>query len=267
MTNVQKIIKYFALALAITIAINIIYNGMYAVYHIGNLISGTVYDTNEKFKNKVEITEEVSVLEINLKYADLSIIKGEKFIIEYNNEKIIWSHNDENLIIKEKNYNWFDKNKNKLIVQIPEYIMFEKIDVDNGVGTCNIDMLNSKELSLKFGVGKSDIQNLNVTNNAKIEGGVGTIKIRSGKLNNLDLEVGVGEFTMSSILTGNNKFEVGIGSLDINLSDGIENYTVKAKKGIGSISVADTAIKDNISYGTGDSYIDIEGGIGSINIK
>lgn len=265
MMKVQKIIKYFALALAISLALNIVYSGMYIVYHLGNLIDGSVYNENKTLNNRVEIDAEVSSLKINLRYANLTIIKGEKFVIESNDENITWSNNRGNLTIKEKKYNRFEKKELK--IQIPEHILFEKIDIETGTGICDIDLLNSKELSLELGAGKSDIQNLNIINNAKIESGVGEIKIRSSKLNNLDLEVGVGKFTLEAVLTGNNKVEVGVGSLDINLRDGIENYTVKTKKGIGSINVADTNLKNNESYGTGSTYIYVESGIGSINIR
>ncbi len=57
------------------------------------------------------------------------------------------------------------------------------------------------------------------------------------------------------------------GKLDLNLTDGTENYTIKVSKGIGSITIDGKETIDNRTYGTGKTYIKIDGGVGAIDIK
>ena len=68
-------------------------------------------------------------------------------------------------------------------------------------------------------------------------------------------------------MTGKSEIDAGIGSLKINLSDTLDNYSIKASKGIGSIKLNEETMKDKKIYGTGDNDIIIEGGIGNIDIK
>ncbi len=102
-----------------------------------------------------------------------------------------------------------------------------------------------------MGAGKVTIQDLQATQNAKIEGGAGKVEILSGKLNNLDLDMGVGNFSITSTLTGSNKVDAGVGKLELKLEDGIDNYTIRASRGIGSIKINNREISDNREYGTG----------------
>ena len=78
--------------------------------------------------------------------------------------------------------------------------------------------------------------------------------------------MGVGNLIINSTLTGNNMIDAGVGKLDINLQNKKENYTFKVSKGIGSIKLNNDEIKDNETVGNGINIIDINGGIGSINI-
>lgn len=268
MTKFNKIIKYFALALAISIIFNIVYAGMYAIYFVGSMIGDFSYNESKEINEKIELTNNITSLKINLNYTNLDIVKSDTLAIEFNNEIINFDQKDETLIIKEKRKNWFkNDSRSKLVIYMPEHIMLEKTDIETGAGIINIEILTSEKLSLSIGVGKTKLQNINIIDSATIEGGVGETTISSGRINNLDLEVGVGKFTLDAILTGNNDIEAGVGSLSLNLIDGIENYTIKASKGLGSISIDGSSIKDSVPYGTGNSYIDIEGGIGSISVK
>ena len=79
--------------------------------------------------------------------------------------------------------------------------------------------------------------------------------------------MGIGKFELASNLTGRNDIDAGVGKLDLNLLDSIENYSIKADKGIGSITINRKEVSDSMQYGNGDTIIDIDGGVGSIEIK
>lgn len=84
---------------------------------------------------------------------------------------------------------------------------------------------------------------------------------------NLDLDLGVGKITLTSKLTGINEINSGVGETNINLLGIKEDYQIKVDKGIGSIDIDGENILNNTYYGNGTSRVDIDGGIGSINVR
>lgn len=202
-----------------------------------------------------------------MKITNLTIKTGANFKIETNNPQIACKQNSNQLVIKEK-HKWFStKNDNDLIIYIPKEMMLETVEIDTGAGNVTIEKLETKKISFDIGAGEVKMKHLNVTEEAKIDSGAGKVEILSSSIKNLDLGVGVGKFILNAKLSGKNDIDAGVGELDINLTDGIENYTIRANKGIGSISLAGKEVSENIKYGEGDTYIEIEGGIGAIDIK
>lgn len=266
MIRFQKTIKYFAIALASIIILNIFYFGTFIIYSVVNVFDGG--NKTEEINEVSIFSDEISSLKIKLDYANFEIVSGDKFQIDYNKETVNWKLNNKELVINDLKRNWFEKNtKSKIIMMIPNNFIFENVEINTGVGLIDIKNLNSNDLNLNVGIGKCYMENLNINNSALIDGGVGEVQITSGKINNLDLKVGVGLFSINSELTGKNSIEAGVGELNVTLIDGLDNYTIVAEKGIGSISVGGINIKENIPYGSGINYIEVEGGIGSINLN
>ena len=46
-----------------------------------------------------------------------------------------------------------------------------------------------------------------------------------------------------------------------------ENYTIDISKGIGTITLDGEKVEDNKKYENGDNFLEINGGIGNINIE
>lgn len=267
MTTFQKIIKYFALCLALSIIINIVYGGVLIVSEIGSALNITSSTIDENYNENEFINSLEPTLTIDLDTANLELTVGDKLLAESNNQYITCTQNGNNIFIIEKNHNWFKKNKNKVTIFVPKDIVFESVNIKTGAGKIDASQINSKNLSLEMGAGKVLIKSLTISTKAKIDGGVGKVEILSGQINNLDLEIGIGKFTLNTILTGNNKIEAGIGNLMLNLTDDLDNYRIKVEKGIGSINIDGKSTTNNTSYGSGNNTLEIEGGIGSINVN
>ena len=77
--------------------------------------------------------------------------------------------------------------------------------------------------------------------------------------------MGAGKFYFSGSLHGNNKIEQGIGELILDLNG--NDYTIKASKGLGSITINGEDYSKDASVGEGVNDIKIDGGIGSIIIN
>ena len=95
----------------------------------------------------------------------------------------------------------------------------------------------------------------------------GNFYINSGTIGNLELDQGVGKVYVNAYLRGTSKIEGGVGKLDINLLGGKDNYRIVVEKGVGSIKVDGNAVGNENIIGSGNSKVNIEGGVGEININ
>lgn len=277
MTTTQRVIKYLAIALAIFIIVSIasgilfglnIFSDILGLTKEGNSgVVGTEIENSDKITTRFDNTQ-IARLKIELAYSSLTIKEGESFNVETNTRKVEAKQSGDELIVKERGTNLFGNNNQRtVIVTIPRDTVLHNVKIEAGAGQIEVEKLATKNLDLEIGAGKVTIQNLKVTQKAKIEGGAGKVEIKSGEITNLDLEMGVGSFAVSTSLAGNNKIEAGMGRLEVNLTNGLENYTIRASKGIGSIRIGDKEVSSNVEYGTGETNIKIDGGVGSIEVK
>lgn len=273
----QRIIKYLAIALAIFIIVSIVS----AILLSFNIFSDFLGLTKGRYTNELthtikssnKVTKEfesnkITNIKIELAYSMLTIKEGDSLKIETNTNKVESKQNGNNLKIKEKEPSIFETSEERrIIVTLPKGMTFNNIDIEAGAGEIQIEKLLAKNLDLEMRAGRVTIQELQITQKAKIEGGAGKVDINSGKIANLDLNMGIGSFKLASELSGNNKIDAGIGKLEFNLTDGLDNYTIRAEKGVGSIKIGEKEISNNVEYGVGETKIKIDGGIGSIEIK
>lgn len=266
MSQVQKIIKYLALAFALFLIFSIISGIMYGISFFGNIMDSESHDITDKLTN-LEIGENTLLLDINVSSSNIIIQKGDTFKTETTNKYISSKQDKNKLYITERKHNWFFNNEHhELIVYVPDDFVFDGIQITTGAGKVDIETLTTKELYLDLGAGKVEINHLTVLKSAEIEGGAGEMIIQSGKIQNLNLDMGVGRLSLTSKLTGKNKINSGIGELNLSLVGSKDDYCVTLDKGIGSATIDGTNMIDDTSYGIGNNILDIDGGIGSINI-
>lgn len=267
MTTAQKVIKYLALAFAMFLIVSIFSGIMIGISTLSNIFKADDNITTELKDLNVQNTN-ITQLDIDINYANLTIKTGGTLKVETNNKNINYQEKGNKLIIEEKKYNWFNtKDESDLIVYIPSNYSFGDISIEAGTGKVNLENINTKKLELDLGAGKVTIVNLVVEQNAEIDGGAGEINIKNSSINNLDLSGGVGKFTLNSKLTGNNKIDAGVGQLYITLLGNKEDYKIVVDKGIGTAKINNESIKDGKIYGSGLNSLDVDGGIGNININ
>ena len=276
MTTFQKIVKGLAITLAIFLSVNIIsviVIGIVSIIGVSNVF--TKEENLEEIKtiisnNKGEL-DNINKLEIKLGYTNLEIKEAEEFKVETNNSEIKYKKEKDKLKLEEKR-KFFDISKrdveNNVIIYIPsEKNKIKELDIETGAGESKISNIEVNEFSFEQGAGKSTITNLKTSTKTEIEGGAGELSIEESEFQKLDLQLGVGKLRFSGILDGKNKIETGIGEVNIELSDGLENYEINAKKGIGTIKIDEKEIQGEEHFGNGKTKINIKGGIGSIEIK
>lgn len=277
MKTTQRIIKYFAILLAILIIISIVSALLFGL----NIFSGILGLTKENISNKenseiltsVETEKyfenrQINNMKIELYYANLIIEVGNNFHVQTNTNNIEYKQSNNQLVVKEKNANLFNSNNQRTItITIPVDTVLDTVSIEAGAGEIQIEKMATKNLELEIGAGTVNITDLQVTQKAKIEGGAGRLEMLSGEIANLDLEMGIGDLMLATSLSGNNKIDAGIGKLELTLTDGLDNYVIRANKGIGSIKIDGNEINNNVEYGNGKTHLKINGGMGSIEVK
>lgn len=274
MTTVQRIIKYLALAFATFIIITIVSSIFWGVYMFSNILNLRDSNNSEVLVEGGELTEiygkniiNNGILDIELKSSKLIIKNGANFKVETNNKYVKCLNKGNGIVIKEEGHAFWRTTVSETVVYIPNNITFGKVEISAGAGEINIESIDSRSVNFEMGAGKVTIGSIKALETCKIEGGAGQVDILSGDIHNLRLDMGVGKFTINSSLYGNNKISSGVGKLDINLNGNKEDYQIKVEKGIGSINIDGSSVSNESVYGSGNNYIKIDGGIGSIDVR
>jgi len=264
MTTVQKVIKYLAIAFAISLTVSIIGGILSAVGLLGGLFA---WDAATEEMKTHAVTSEIHSLNIQINAADLYIKEGDTFSVESNLKHLKVEEKGDVLVIKETKKFSGSYNDAVLTICVPADTVFDRTDLTTGAGRLTIENLSSGTLDFDLGAGDVSIDSLAATKSADIEGGAGRITISSGALKDLDLEMGVGQLNLTSALTGDCQLDLGVGESNIALIGSKEDYKLDLEKGLGSISVDGKNVSDYGSSGNGTNKVEINGGIGSINVK
>lgn len=267
MTQAQKVIKYFALAFAMLLIVNIIAAILFGLASLGGVFG--LIDSSESVELKYNdvITNQINHLKIDLAVSSLTVETGDSFNVRYSDDVIV-KQNGSELKIEDEGFHWFfSKPRIKVVITIPRDYTFTAADISTGIGDTFIIDLNVRDLDLNVGVGKTTVENLTVNNIAVIDGGVGKLSILDSDINKLDLNVGVGKTTISTKLSGDSTIDAGVGELNLTLTDELENYSIYTEKGIGSIRINGEEASNESTYGRGVNKIRIHGGVGSIRVE
>ena len=264
MTTFQKTVKYAAMAFAIFLAVSII-GGVLSMFGLfGGFFGGDAVTDDVK---TYTISSDITTLEVKINAADFQIKQGEAFGVESNLKHLTVEDEDGVLTIKETKKFGSTYTGAILTLYIPVDTVFEKANIVTGAGRFTVDCLSADNMNLELGAGEVTINSLVATKSADIEGGAGKITVADGTLHNLDLEMGVGQLNLASVLIGDCQLDSGVGEMNVTLLGNKEDYKLKLEKGIGSISVDGQGVSNNGSIGNGTNEVEINGGIGAINVK
>lgn len=261
MSAAQKVIKYLALALAIFIIISIIS----LLYFTGSLL-GVVINNNDSCRMN-DYSPDAKVLCVSINSSAVEILKSDEAKVETNNKYIKYELKDNRIIVREEKHTFSKSfNDNYVKVFIPDDLKFDEVYISNGAGKMTVYDITTNNFELDLGAGSTKMNNIVASNKTIIDSGVGKVDINNSHFNNLDLDAGVGKLTLNAVLLNSTEIDAGVGEININLLDSIDNYRIKAEKGIGSIMINGKEVSDESIYGNGTNNIDIDGGVGSIKI-
>lgn len=262
MNETQKIIKVVAIALAIFIIVAIV-NGI--IFGL-RVLSGVEF-SNEEGVHFEEKYNNVNQIDIDINASEIEIVSGSFLGVEANNVSSSFTSKNQNgkLKIEERKISFWNSNKSgKIIITVPKDKKLLELKVSSGAGKIQITDIISDKLDISQGAGVLKIDN-SIFLDTKIDGGAGEITINSSTLQNLDLDAGVGEINLTADILGNSKIDCGVGEINLKLPHE-SDYYLSLEKGIGNIKINGRTISNDMTYGNGNNKIDIDGGIGSVNI-
>lgn len=268
MSQFQKVIKYLALAFAIFLVVTIIQFSTVFIDSIAPMLGLEHSSDNGQVEEIISLNDdEISYLDIDLLAANVEIKQGDKFEAKSNNKNITCKQDGQKIKIEEKKKGFLGKSyKGKLIITIPDNLVLDTVSIDAGAGKVSIDKLQAKTGKFDLGAGQFSVKEIYITKDLEVDSGAGKVTIAGGSIHNLDLDMGVGKTSICSSLSGKSEIDAGVGQLQLELLEVENGYSLKVEKGIGSISYNGKGI-DSSSFGSGKNFVNIEGGIGSIEIK
>ncbi len=276
MNNAQKVIKWCAVALAVLIICSIVSAIVGAGMIFGRIFGGwhddvpgttEIVEIEDETESELEDTE-LAELHVDVKSVSVQVARGEKLKVESNAEDVVVSRNETGLYVTEKEYNFFKhwgfSDGGEVIITLPgDLTDMEKVVLTGGAGRLEIADLVMKELRLSVGAGRTELRNLQVTEKAKVDGGAGLLVIKKSEFKDLDFDMGVGKTELEARLLGSTKIDAGVGKLELTLLGEEDDYRVKVDHGIGSVT-QDGLSLDNAK---GENLVDIDGGVGAIEIR
>lgn len=269
MNNTQKLIKCLAIALAVALTVGIVsglLKALTAVAGITSLVEGTQQTDKAGTLEAFGPFEGITSLDMEIGAADIRIEAGQFLSAGTDNPYIEVSERNGTLVIREKSH-IADLEGSIFILYVPGDMVFDRVELTTGAGRIEAERLSCRRLDMELGAGKAEFAELNVSDEADIEGGAGQVIISSGSLNDLSFEMGIGEGIVNASLTGKSEINAGIGSLRLQLAGTGADYTIRCEQGIGQIQIDGQTVSGNTTIGSGPERLEVEGGIGNITIE
>lgn len=278
MSTMQKIVKAFAICLAIGIILSIvsviasIICGIAGINFLNNWLDDIEVSKTINVENTFNI-EDVKSLKLSSNLENVEIYTGDEFKVI--GENVLENYScklEDNTIVIDSGANGtkikIDKEA-KIKIYVPDDFVFEDVNLGLSLGETVINSLNTDSFELKCGVGEVDIKEISVNKEAKISCGTGECRIENSKISNLEFNAGIGQTSVNSELFGKCSFETGMGELNISLKNfNEEDGKITVQRGVGEIEVNGAECSTNQTFGNGnDTVIDVKGGIGEITIE
>lgn len=264
MTTAQKIIKYFALLLAVLIVISVVCAVVNGLSFVANVFGGKEIEIGEMQEHTVE--GDVHSLKLDIDAARIDIIKGDRLAVKSNIKDITVKNDSGTLVIKDRHFMAVYAGEAVVEITVPNGFVFEKVSLSTGANMLYAESIEANEVDIDFGAGTAEIKDLVAKKECDIDTGAGKVVIVGCDINDLDLDIGAGKFEMSGSLCGDCRIDMGVGGAEIELVGTIDDYRFDVHKGIGNITIDGNKVSDDQIVGGGECRVRISGGVGSADI-
>ena len=260
LTEGQRLIKYVALTVAVLVIAGI-------ASGIAEIIEAIFKTDSIGDMRRYEASSDISKLDMEIGGAAFSIEYSDKLAVESNIDGLKVSESRGKLTVKERSAIRKNASGAKITLFLPKDFIFESAEIETGAADLKITSFSAKDLSLSLGAGRVEIEELNVTGSAKIDGGAGSFCIKGGSIVSLDFDMGVGDVEIRAEMLGGCELDFGMGKASLTLLGGAENYRLDIEKGLGRMTVDGREYGHSTVIGNGKSAVDVECGIGEVSVK
>lgn len=266
MTDIQRVIKYIAMVLAIVLIIMIfggILGGLSLFSYIFDKNAEPVHDlTSQSF------SKDYTNLDIEISAADFIIEEGDAFSIDSNHKYLKVEEKNNTLRIYDTKRPFGINNETyKVILTVPKDIVFDEVSIETGAAKLSVLSITTYDLDLHLGAGLVALTDVTVNTEADIEGGAGSLNIENCSFNNLGLDIGVGECDLEAKLFGNSELNCGVGTANFKLVETDDvTYRVDVEKGLGTVKLDGKKLEKATQFGNGNSKVEINCGVGDVDI-
>ena len=191
------------------------------------------------------------------RYYDVGM-KGDTLAIEYDEEQYWGTNNDHTT----------------LIVELPEGMSLDKMELDIGAADVHFDVpdVTCGKLLLDVGAANVIIEEINVTELLDTNVGAGNVEIYGGSYQNVKIDCGVGSFIMEGTVAGDLTASCDVGNVELNLTGEEEDYNYKLSCDLGAIEVngkdySSTSGRHNITNDGAIGTLDLECDLGNIEVN
>lgn len=258
MTQFQKLIKGFAITIAILIAVTIIGSIATAVFAVTTIFS------SDKVQNIVRDAEDTHAHESEV--AALQNIDETFSINEVDNLKI--SNSVGNLTIEAADVD---------AIQVIGVNLSEASSVELSGDTLYIDNTSVKVVVFGINMGeKVTDEDPGVTvkvprgfafEEISVDSGVGTVTMDGITTRELELSSGTGCIEATDMTCGDVDIDAGVGSVTLYLNDQMTDYDMDLSPGIGAVYVDDIQQSEiNHTNQNADYSLNVDGGVGEVKL-
>lgn len=264
MTLKQKFIKYLAFLLAGFLIASM----ALAAFGVLSSLLGIEdkRDVVSDYDNSLTVSSDITILKLSVSASQVKIVRGETLVVATDNSEIEITEKGSVLEISEKKKLGVFENDRLVIITVPENKVFESVRISAGAGEINVEALKAEALNMELGAGDIVFDSLEISGRASVNAAAGELIVRSGSINDLEMNLAVGDVNLKAALTGKTEIDCAAGDIDIELAGEEADYSIEVDKGISSCKFNGKELKDDTRYGDGKNIIEIDGGIGDIEI-
>lgn len=272
MSGLQKVIKYCAMAFAIFLSVVIFGAIIAAVTGVATGIAGVHYITEERERiNLSEKYTEAEIAELGIQdllidcNAYITVQRGDELSVVATNVtedyKIRCSNGKLSVLQEKKNIvigfgDWNIREKEEVLVTIPESFEPEQVVIRSGSGKVSVSEVTSDRMELDSGSGAVDMTDVK-TETLRVDSGSGKMYLNRITATESDLDTGSGSVKGDNVSLG--RLRVISGSGAVRLTD-LTAENVKVDSGSGSVEFAGRLTGDcEFETGSGSATVAIDG--------
>lgn len=248
--------------------------------------NGNSDEVNNTISDNIPLaSSNYNVMNVSVDVGGVIIEKGDSFSLNVENIISKWlTVKSDNSVLDVKygpedpdDIKGIDTSSHKIIITVPYDHNTKDITLEVGTGDMSVKDLLCEKISLHCGTGSSEMSNIQCSN-LSIECGSGVLQFSDIKVNeNTNINMGSGSAKINGTLGDKISVEGGTGTLNLDISGDKADYCINGEFPTRSVYVNGEKISgssdpwenggNSSDNCTKDRVINIEGGVGDININ